>query len=90
MVAQQQFDVILMDMMMPVMDGIEATRRIRLLETSRRTPIIAMTANAMETDRDRCIAAGMDDYISKAIDGRELATRYIRLLQNQRRDAAAS
>ncbi len=72
MVAQQQFDVILMDMMMPVMDGIEATRRIRLLETSRRTPIIAMTANAMESDRDRCIAAGMDDYISKPIKAQEL------------------
>ena len=72
MVARQQFDVILMDMMMPVMDGLEATRRIRAMETRRRTPIIAMTANAMESDRDRCLAAGMDDYISKPIKAQEL------------------
>ena len=72
MVANRQFDVILMDMMMPVMDGLEATRHIRAAETGRRTPIIAMTANAMATDRDRCLAAGMDDYISKPIKASEL------------------
>ncbi|OYT92981.1 MAG: hypothetical protein CFE43_05575 [Burkholderiales bacterium PBB3] len=74
------FDVILMDMMMPVMDGLEATRRIRALETSGRTPIVAMTANAMESDRDRCFAAGMDDYISKPINARELQTLLERFL----------
>lgn len=64
---RQQFDVILMDMMMPVMDGLEATRLFRQRETGRRTPIFAMTANALEADRERCIAAGMDNYISKPI-----------------------
>ncbi len=72
MVARQQFDVILMDMMMPVMDGLEATRRIREMESGRHTPIIAMTANAMQSDRDHCLAAGMDDYISKPINAQEL------------------
>ena len=68
----RKFDVILMDMMMPVMDGLEATRRIRELETDVRTPIVAMTANAMESDRERCLAAGMDDYIAKPIKAQEL------------------
>ena len=70
--AQRSFDVILMDMMMPVMDGLETTQRIRASELGRRTPIIAMTANAMQGDRERCLAAGMDDYISKPIETAEL------------------
>jgi CheY-like chemotaxis protein/HPt (histidine-containing phosphotransfer) domain-containing protein len=73
MLAQNQFDVILMDMMMPVMDGLQATRHIRASETGNlRTPIVAMTANAMESDRKRCMDAGMDDYISKPIKAQEL------------------
>jgi CheY-like chemotaxis protein len=65
MVEDQQFGAILMDVRMPGMDGLEATRRIRALERERRTPIIALTASALTDDREECFEAGMDDYLGK-------------------------
>jgi CheY-like chemotaxis protein len=69
-----KFDLILMDVQMPEVSGYEATRQIREMErgTGRHMPIIAMTAFAMADDRERCLAAGMDNYISKPIKIREL------------------
>jgi len=68
------FDLVLMDVQMPGMDGLEATRRIREQEKNRgtRLPILAMTAYAMKEDKDRCLEAGMDAYLSKPITAREL------------------
>ena len=80
--AQRRFDLVLMDMLMPVMDGLEATRRFRQTEQGPRTPIVAMTANAMQGDRDQCIAAGMDDYLSKPIETAELQRILAQYLPN--------
>lgn len=72
---QKNYDLILMDVQMPIMDGLEATRKIRLLTNKQQPVIIATTANAMQEDRDVCLQAGMNDYISKPIQFEELVKK---------------
>jgi two-component system sensor histidine kinase/response regulator len=78
MVQEKDYDLVLMDMQMPVMDGIEATRVIRSDSRFETLPIIAMTANAMAADRDRCLEAGMNDHIAKPIDPDQLFSVMLR------------
>jgi len=82
----ERFDVILMDVQMPVMDGFAATAAIRQLEQTSgiKTPIVAMTAHALKGDRERCLAAGMDEYLSKPIRSKQLTE----LLENLMPDEA--
>lgn len=67
-IRDEPFDLVLMDLQMPVLDGLEATRRIRAMPCGAQVPILAMTANVMTTDRDRCLAAGMDEVLTKPIE----------------------
>jgi PAS domain S-box-containing protein len=87
---ERSFDVILMDVRMPRVDGLEATRRIRALEadTGRRTPIVALTANAMSEDRVACVAAGMDDFIAKPFERRLLLRALLKWTADEAVDAA--
>ena len=87
------YDLILMDMMMPEMDGLEATRKIRQHETAaggERIPIVAMTANAMQGDKERCLEAGMDGYVSKPVKPEALYAEIQRVMQLEDGQDAAS
>jgi two-component system sensor histidine kinase/response regulator len=71
------YDVVLMDLQMPIMDGLETTRQLRLIEQFADLPVIAMTANVMATDREACFEAGMNDFMSKPIRLQELRTKVL-------------
>ncbi|MCL2123217.1 MAG: ATP-binding protein [Desulfovibrionaceae bacterium] len=88
-VKAQSFDLVLMDMQMPVMGGLEATMKIRELPTAKSLPIIAVTANAMEDDKDKGLACGMNAYLTKPIDPVELLRALRIWLTNERNPAAA-
>jgi len=84
-VESDRFDVVLMDVQMPEMDGLEATRAIRESEqlTGEHVPIIAMTAHAMKGDRERCLEAGMDEYVAKPVRMRELGDAIEKVIRNR-------
>jgi CheY-like chemotaxis protein len=71
------YDVVLMDLQMPIMDGLETTRQLRLIEQFADLPVIAMTANVMATDREACFEAGMNDFMSKPIRLQELRAKVL-------------
>ncbi len=87
---KERFDIVLMDVQMPEMDGFEATAAIRKTEEGHRTPIIAMTASAATDDRDQCLAAGMDGYIGKPIQPDDLRRTIEQFTQSHSHSTSAS
>jgi len=78
--ARVAYDLVLMDMQMPRLDGLGATRELRATAAGARLPVVAMTANAFDHNRDACIAAGMNDFVSKPVDIWQLAVTLARWL----------
>jgi CheY-like chemotaxis protein len=92
MVTANAYDLVLMDCQMPEMDGFETTRKIRAAEvgTAKHLPIVAMTANALQGDRERCISAGMDEYLAKPVRPDVLYQMIEAVMTSLRTDASAS
>ena len=84
MLEQADYDMVFMDMQMPVMDGLEATRALRRKARFAAMPVVAMTANAMDQDRRRCIESGMNDFLAKPIDPQELSAVLLRWIPARR------
>jgi len=89
-VERQTYDLILMDVQMPEMDGLDATRAIRKLKLAQQPHIVGLTANAMQGDREMCIAAGMDDYVSKPIRVAELLQAVLNTSRQQAVEESAA
>jgi CheY-like chemotaxis protein len=89
---RRRFDLVLMDLQMPEMDGLRATRLIRAREKAvgGRVPIVAVTANALDVERQHCLAAGMDDYLSKPVRGSELFPTIARVVAGRAQDRPAT
>jgi CheY-like chemotaxis protein len=88
--SEEAFDIVLLDVHMPVMDGKEAIKRIRATDQPwKNIPVIALTADAMSGDREKYLALGMNDYLSKPIDQRELAQKLMQQLDKRQLVAPA-
>ncbi|MEW6678330.1 MAG: bacteriohemerythrin [Pseudomonadota bacterium] len=89
MARDKDYDLVLMDMQMPVMDGLEATRHLRQIDRYQAVPILAMTANAFAEDRVRCFEAGMDDFLTKPVNPEQLYDTLLRWLRRPKEGAAS-